>query len=244
MGSPLHHSGCRPGQTRQRGTGLPVECGCPYAWQTTPILSPGCTWPRNQGRILHCARTHGTSDFLSKARGSILSPRVHRKTGEHRRRAGCRRGERSAEARLSLSGPAMISQTGSTNWRFPTNVSRADGAGIPWPQQPTYPFPERAFLFFSATAVEHYSVLFAAPALEARPDSWYRSLPMRWRRCTAAPRSSAQGPPYGGHLPDRQLSLRLASYPSSTFRKARLDVAARRTLRVGERSSDCQAVFI
>jgi hypothetical protein len=33
----------------------------------------------------------------------------------------------------------------------------------------------------------------APTGLEARPDSRCRSLPMRWRTCTAAPRSSAQG---------------------------------------------------
>src|SRR6516164_4267236 len=70
-----------------------------------------------------------------------------------------------------------------------------------------------------------YSEVGPQLGLEARPDSRCRSLPMRWRTCTAAPRSSAQGVIRGSSA-DRQLSLRLAPCPSSTFRKARLNEPA------------------
>ena len=71
----------------------------------------------------------------------------------------------------------------------------------------------------------------ARRGLDARPDSMCRSLPMRWRTCTAAPRSSAQEPPYGSRLlepvfsggMDHQLPLRPTPFTSSTFRKARLN---------------------
>jgi len=59
---------------------------------------------KNRTTIPYCVPTPGTSDFLSKVRASILSGRVHRRTGEHRRRAGCQRSERPGEARFGMSG--------------------------------------------------------------------------------------------------------------------------------------------